>query len=76
LGQKVNPVGLRLGIIRSWDSNWFDEREFSTKLSEDLKLRRYVRSRLQRAGVSRIEILRTPKRITLTATSYSKRHSA
>ena len=66
MGQKVNPIGLRLGIIRSWDSNWFDEREFATKLNEDLKLRRYVRSRLNRAGVSRIEILRTPKRITLT----------
>ena len=66
MGQKVNPIGLRLGIIRSWDSNWFDERDFATKLNEDLKLRRYVRSRLNRAGVSRIEILRTPKRITLT----------
>ena len=66
MGQKVNPIGLRLGITRSWDSNWFDEREFSNKLGEDLRLRRYVRSRLQRAGVSRIEILRTPKRITLT----------
>jgi len=66
LGQKVNPIGLRLGIVRSWESNWFDEREFAAKLEEDLKLRRYVRHRLQRAGVSRIEILRTPKRITLT----------
>ena len=66
MGQKVNPIGLRLGIIRSWDSNWFDERDFANKLNEDLKLRQYVRRRLQRAGVSRIEIFRTPKRITLT----------
>ena len=66
MGQKVNPIGLRLGIVKSWDSNWFDERDFANKLNEDFKLRRYVRRRLQRAGVSRIEILRTPKRITLT----------
>ena len=66
MGQKVNPIGLRLGIIKTWESNWFDERDFSDKLNEDLRLRRYVRSRLQRAGVSRIEIFRTPKRITLT----------
>ena len=66
MGQKVNPIGLRLGIIKTWESNWFDERDFSGKLNEDLRLRRYVRSRLQRAGVSRIEIFRTPKRITLT----------
>jgi small subunit ribosomal protein S3 len=66
LGQKVNPVGLRLGINRSWDSNWYDEREFAEKLSEDLKIRKYIRTRLQRAGVSNIEIERTSKRITLT----------
>lgn len=66
MGQKVNPVGLRLGINRSWDSNWYDERNFATKLSEDLKIRKYIRTRLQRAGVSNIEIERTSKRITLT----------
>ncbi|MBD3289981.1 30S ribosomal protein S3 [candidate division KSB1 bacterium] len=66
MGQKVNPVGLRLGIIRTWDSNWYDERNFADKLSEDLKIRRYIRARLQRASVSKIEIERTSKRITLT----------
>jgi len=66
LGQKTNPIGFRLGIIKSWDSNWFDERNFADKLKEDLELRKYVRARLQRASVSRIEISRTPKRITLT----------
>jgi small subunit ribosomal protein S3 len=66
LGQKTNPTGLRLGIIRSWDSNWFDERDFAEKLKEDLELRKYIRTRLQRASVSRIEIERTPKQITLT----------
>ena len=66
MGQKTNPIGFRLGIIKSWDSNWFDERNFAAKLKEDLELRKYVRARLQRASVSRIEISRTPKRITLT----------
>jgi small subunit ribosomal protein S3 len=66
LGQKANPIGLRLGIIRSWDSNWFDEKEFSSKLKEDLDIRKYIRTRLQKASVSKIEIERTPKRITLT----------
>ncbi len=66
MGQKVNPVGLRLGITRTWDSNWYDERNFADKLDEDLTIRKYIRTRLQRAGVSRIEIERTSKRITLT----------
>jgi small subunit ribosomal protein S3 len=66
LGQKTHPIGLRLGIIRDWESNWYDEREFSQKLKEDLMLRRYIRQRLQNAGVSAIQIERTPQRITLT----------
>lgn len=66
MGQKTNPIGLRLGIIRGWESNWFNEREFPKKLKEDLMLRRYIRSRLQKAGISTIEIERTPQRITLT----------
>ena len=66
MGQKVNPIGLRLGIIRGWDSNWYDERNFAEKLNEDLKIRKYVHARLQRASISKIEIERTSKRITLT----------
>jgi small subunit ribosomal protein S3 len=66
VGQKTNPIGFRLGVIRDWDSNWFDERGFAEKLNEDLMLRRYIRSRLQKAGVSNINIERTPQRITLT----------
>jgi len=66
LGQKVNPVGLRLGINRTWDSNWFDERNFADKLEEDLTIRKYVRARLEHAGISKIEIERTAKKITLT----------
>jgi len=66
LGQKVNPIGLRLGIIRSWNSSWFDEKNFATKLEEDLKLRKYIKNRLRKAAVSRIEIERTAKRVILT----------
>ncbi len=66
MGQKTNPVGIRIGINRTWKSLWFDEKDFSKKLAEDLMLRKYVRKRLPNAGISEIEIKRTPKRITLT----------
>jgi small subunit ribosomal protein S3 len=66
LGQKVNPIGLRLGIIRSWDSNWYDEKSFAGKLTEDQTIRKYVRNRLKKAGISRILIERTPKRVVIT----------
>jgi small subunit ribosomal protein S3 len=66
LGQKTNPNGFRLGINKTWKSLWFDEKHFAKKLSEDLMLRQYVRNRLNNAGISQIEIKRTPKRITLT----------
>jgi len=66
LGQKTHPVGFRLGIIRDWESNWFDERGFANKLNEDLMLREYIRKRLQNAAISAIQIKRTPQRITLT----------
>ncbi|MCB0711674.1 MAG: 30S ribosomal protein S3 [Ignavibacteriae bacterium] len=66
MGQKTNPIGLRLGIIRSWDANWFDENNFSGKLYEDLVVRQYIRNRLQRAGVSRLVIDRTAKQMRLT----------
>jgi len=66
LGQKTHPVGFRLGIIRDWDSNWFDERNFASVLEEDLMLRRYIGNRLKRAGISGVSIRRTEKKITLT----------
>lgn len=66
MGQKANPIGMRVGITRTWESNWFDERDFASKLTEDLLLRNYIRNRLQRAGVSRIEIERAPKNIKVT----------
>lgn len=66
MGQKTHPIGFRLGVIRDWSSNWYDERGFAKKLEEDLMLRRYIRRRLQNAGISSIHIERTPQRITLT----------
>ena len=66
MGQKAHPVGLRLGIIRSWDSNWYDDKSFAGKLSEDRTIRDYVRNRLKKAGISRILIERTPKRAVIT----------
>lgn len=66
MGQKTHPVGLRLGIVRSWDSNWYDEKGFASKLNEDLVIRNYIRSRLKKAGISRIMIERTPKRAVLS----------
>ncbi|MEM9416909.1 MAG: 30S ribosomal protein S3 [Bacteroidota bacterium] len=67
MGQKVNPIGLRLGYIRGWDSNWFaSKRDFSDKLMEDEKIRKYLEARLAKGGISKIVIERTIKRITLT----------
>jgi small subunit ribosomal protein S3 len=66
LGQKTNPIGFRLGITKSWDSNWYDEKGFSGKLQEDLMVRNYVHNRLKKAGISRIQIDRTPKRAVIT----------
>jgi small subunit ribosomal protein S3 len=66
LGQKTNPTGFRVGVIRGWDSNWYENKSYATKLLEDRKLRTYVRKRLQNAGISSIIIDRTSKNIILT----------
>ncbi|MEC7843205.1 MAG: 30S ribosomal protein S3 [Candidatus Latescibacterota bacterium] len=65
MGQKTHPYGFRLGVIKGWRSNWFAEKDYSELLKEDLILRGYIRQRLQRAGVSRINIERHPKRVTV-----------
>jgi small subunit ribosomal protein S3 len=66
LGQKVNPIGFRVGIIRGWESNWYESKSYAAKLQEDEKLRKYIRNRLKKAGISRIIIDRTSKNIILT----------
>jgi small subunit ribosomal protein S3 len=66
LGQKTHPIGFRLGITKLWDSNWYDEKGFAGKLQEDLMVRNYVKNRLKKAGISRVQIDRTPKRAVIT----------
>jgi small subunit ribosomal protein S3 len=66
MGQKVNPVGLRLGINRTWDSRWFARREYGSLLLEDLKLRKFLTDRLAQAGVARIVIERAAKKTRIT----------
>ncbi len=67
MGQKTHPVGFRLGIIRGWDSNWYaSKKDMAAKLVEDEEVRRYLQARLKRAGLSRIVIERTPRRVILT----------
>ncbi len=66
MGQKVNPIGFRVGIIRGWESNWFEKRSYSTKITEDDSLRSYIRQRLKKAGIARIIIDRTSKNVQVT----------
>ena len=66
MGQKANPIGNRLGFIKGWDSNWFGGNDYSAKLVEDDKIRKYLKARLHKASVSRIVIERTLKLVTIT----------
>lgn len=66
MGQKVNPISNRLGIIKGWDSNWYGGNDFSAKLVEDAKIREYLNARLAKASISKIMIERTLKLITVT----------
>ena len=66
MGQKVNPIGLRLGINRTWDSRWFADKDYADLLHEDLRLRKYLQERLAQAGVSRVVIERPAKKARIT----------
>jgi small subunit ribosomal protein S3 len=66
MGQKTNPIGMRLGIIKTWDSRWFAKRGFAELLREDLLLRKYLKKRLEREGVPKILIARTANKVTVT----------
>jgi small subunit ribosomal protein S3 len=66
MGQKANPIGIRLGIIKGWDSNWFGGKDYSDKLVEDQNLRKYLKARLPKGSISKIVIERTLKLITVT----------
>ena len=65
MGQKVNPISNRLGIVRGWESNWFGGKNFGDNLVEDQKIRKYLNERLAKASVSRIVIERTLKLVTI-----------
>lgn len=66
MGQKTNPIGNRLGIIRGWESNWYADKDYADKVVEDEKIRTYLNARIQKGGIARIIIERTLKRITIT----------
>jgi small subunit ribosomal protein S3 len=66
MGQKTNPIGNRLGIIRGWDSSWFGGRDIASKLVQDFEIRNYIRARIVKGGISKIVIERTLKRITVS----------
>lgn len=66
MGQKTNPIGNRLGIVRGWDSNWYGGDDFAKKLVEDQKIRNYLNARINKGGISRIVIERTLNRITIS----------
>jgi len=66
LGQKTHPVGFRLQINKNWRSTWFTENSFATELESDVKIRKYLKARLPNAGISKVEISRTSKTITIT----------
>lgn len=65
MGQKVNPIGLRLGIVKTWESRWYSDKKYSEFILEDHKIRKFVKQKLNHAGISKIEIERSAKRIRL-----------
>jgi small subunit ribosomal protein S3 len=65
MGQKTNPIGLRLGINRTWDSRWFSTKEYAKWLDEDVRIRKYIKKRLYKAGVAKIEIERSGEKATV-----------
>ena len=63
MGQKTHPIGLRLGVIRGWDSRWYEEKNYAKWLHEDIKIREYVKEKLEHAGISRVEIERAANKV-------------
>lgn len=66
MGQKINPIGLRVGVIRDWEAKWYAEKEYAEYLHEDLKIRKFISSRLVDAAVSKVEIERAAKRVNVS----------
>ncbi|MCK5340622.1 MAG: 30S ribosomal protein S3, partial [Desulfobulbaceae bacterium] len=65
MGQKVNPIGMRLNIVRTWESTWYADREYSKFLLEDQKIRKFLKKRLYHAGISRMNIARTGEKVRI-----------
>ena len=65
MGQKVHPIGFRLGVIRTWDSKWYEEKNYAKWLHEDIKLREFVKEKLGHAGISKIEIERAANKVKI-----------
>ncbi len=65
MGQKVNPIGIRLGIVRTWESRWYADKNYSDFILEDYKIRKYLKTRLYHTGIARIEIERSSNRVRL-----------
>lgn len=65
MGQKVNPIGLRIGITRGWDSIWFSQSDYKKNLHEDIKIRKFIQSRFSNAGVVKVVIERFPEKINV-----------
>ncbi|MFC2288004.1 MAG: KH domain-containing protein, partial [Selenomonas sp.] len=66
MGQKVNPNGIRIGIVKDWDAKWYADKDFADNLHEDIKIRKYLKDSLGAAGVSKIETERSKNRLKLT----------
>ena len=65
MGQKVNPVGMRIGVIRDWESKWYADKEFATFLHEDIKVRKFLESKLKEAALSHVEIQRAKEQVDI-----------
>ena len=65
MGQKVNPIGLRLGIIRTWESRWYSKKDYAKNLQEDIKIRTHVKNKLKNGEVSHVEIIRYPEKMNV-----------
>ena len=65
MGQKINPRGFRIGVINTWQSRWFATRDFARYIGEDIKIRKFVKAKLQAAGISKVEIERAAARVKI-----------
>lgn len=66
MGQKVNPIGFRLGVIRTWESKWYERKDYAAWLHEDIKLRKYIEEKLEASGVAKVEIERAAKKVKVS----------